>query len=162
MKLPNNQSENTKMKILNKLLSKEFISELKIVLTDFYRIYLSLIESYSELEDIFSNIIQISKQVTNESYNLRQYHVNEYMKIFIENKFLKLIITQGKKFTLPEVFKQTIEKIENSDNYLEDVCDTTTNDGIVNDCSHEIQKDSELLQNKGNDNFHSSCGKSKK
>jgi len=64
---PNNNTlpETSKIKLLHKILSKEFRFEFKMILTDLYRIYFSLIESYSELEDLFSNIIKIASDKNN-------------------------------------------------------------------------------------------------
>lgn len=56
------QTDISKIKLINKLLAKEFYKEYRSILTDFYRIYISLMESYTEIEDLFSNIIKIAKQ----------------------------------------------------------------------------------------------------
>ena len=64
MKLSNKPSDLGKIKIINKLLSKDHYNEYKAIMTDFYRIYLALRQSYSELEDLFSNIIKVAKNET--------------------------------------------------------------------------------------------------
>jgi len=70
IRLPNKTTDLGKIKIINKLLAKEYYNEYKSILTDFYMVYLSIKQSCSELEDLFSNIIKIAKSVTKVKLNL--------------------------------------------------------------------------------------------
>ncbi len=62
------QPEIAKVKLISSWFSKDLHKDFKNILTDFYRIYLTLMQSYSEIEDLFSNIIKIAKQETRVSY----------------------------------------------------------------------------------------------
>ena len=39
-------------------------------------------------------------------------HSDEFIKIFLKDDFLKLLILEAKKFPLPDIFKQIVEKID--------------------------------------------------
>jgi hypothetical protein len=124
------QNDIPKIKILNKLLSKECVKEFKQILTDLYRIYFSLLQSSSEIEDLFSDIMYIARNKTNETYDLRTLHINEFIKMFLEDNILKLLVLGGRKFNLPDVYRQIIDKISGSEfnilNLLEN-CDSLDN-----------------------------------
>ncbi len=57
-------NEISKINQTNKEVTKKYFNQFRSVLTDFYRVYLSLMESYSELEDLFSNIIKYARKET--------------------------------------------------------------------------------------------------
>ncbi len=57
-------TEISKMNQTNKEVAKKYFINFRSVLTDFYRVYLSLMESFSEIEDLFSNIIKCARRET--------------------------------------------------------------------------------------------------
>ena len=39
------------------------------------------------------------------------------MKMFLKDDFLKMILVEGKKYPLPEIFKNIIDKLEKADTF---------------------------------------------
>ena len=124
VRLSNKPSELSKLKIINKLVAKEYANEYKVILNDIYIAYITLLKSYSEIEDLFSNIFKVAKHETKVTYPLFNFKEKyefqiiipeEFTKLYMKDDFLKLILIEAKKYTIPDIFKQMIEILEKLD-----------------------------------------------